>query len=81
MIQANVAEFKSHLSEYLQRVEAGESLEICRRNVPLAQVRPSAKTTENHTLIGCGRQTVRIATDLTEPVFAEGDWEMHGGGQ
>ena len=81
MIQANIAQFKSHLSEYLQRVEAGESLEICRRNVPLAQVSPSAKRTENQTLIGCGRQTVRVAADLTEPVFDEGDWEMHGGGQ
>ncbi len=81
MIQANIAQFKSHLSEYLNKVQAGESLEICKRNVPLAKVIPFPKTTANRTMIGCGRQTVRTNADLTEPVLDEEDWDMLGGGE
>ena len=79
MIKANIAQFKSHLSEYLHKVQAGESLAICKRNVPLAKVMPYPKATANCTMVGCGRQTVCINTDLTEPVLDEEDWEMFGG--
>jgi antitoxin (DNA-binding transcriptional repressor) of toxin-antitoxin stability system len=36
----NVHEAKTHLSRYLEKVEAGETLIICRYNVPIAEVRP-----------------------------------------
>lgn len=37
MKTANVAEFEKHRSAYLELVEAGESVEICRRNIPVAR--------------------------------------------
>lgn len=40
MIVINVHEAKAKLSEYLAAVEAGESVQICRRNVPVAQIVP-----------------------------------------
>lgn len=41
MIVINVhEEAKAKLSEYLAAVEAGESVQICRRNVPVAQIVP-----------------------------------------
>ena len=40
MIKINLAEAKSRLSHYLDRVERGEVLVICRRNVPVAEVHP-----------------------------------------
>ncbi|MDE0224119.1 MAG: type II toxin-antitoxin system prevent-host-death family antitoxin [Gammaproteobacteria bacterium] len=40
MIRINIAEAKAHLSEYLSRVENGESVTLCRRNVPIAEIRP-----------------------------------------
>ncbi|MCY3819355.1 MAG: type II toxin-antitoxin system prevent-host-death family antitoxin [Gammaproteobacteria bacterium] len=40
MIRINIAEAKAHLSEYLNRVENGESVTLCRRNVPIAEIRP-----------------------------------------
>ena len=76
MIQANIAEFKSHLSEYLLKVQAGESIEICKRNIPLAKVLPFPTTEDNATVLGCGRNTIKVTTDLTEPAFDQGDWEM-----
>jgi hypothetical protein len=36
MTRTDIAEFKSQLSEFLGRVEGGESVEICRRNRPIA---------------------------------------------
>ena len=43
MIKVNLAEAKSHLSRYLDRVERGEVVILCRRNVPVAELRPLPK--------------------------------------
>lgn len=40
MTRLNVHEAKTHLSRYLDRVEAGETLILCRHNKPIAEVRP-----------------------------------------
>lgn len=40
MIRINIAEAKAHLSRYLGRVERGETILLCRRNVPIAEIRP-----------------------------------------
>lgn len=40
MTKLNVHEAKTHLSRYLDRVEAGETLILCRHNKPIAEVRP-----------------------------------------
>jgi prevent-host-death family protein len=38
MIQVNLAEAKAHLSELVARAEAGESIQISRRGVPVVQL-------------------------------------------
>jgi prevent-host-death family protein len=40
MLNINIHEAKAKLSEYLAAVEAGETVQICRRNVPVAQIVP-----------------------------------------
>ena len=42
MIRANVHEIKARLSEYLDRAESGETIVVCRRNVPIAEIRAIA---------------------------------------
>lgn len=42
MISINTHEAKAKLSEYLAAVEAGETVTICRRNVPVARIVPVA---------------------------------------
>ena len=47
MINVNVQEAKTHLSRYLDQVEAGEVIVLCRHNQPIAELRavqPSADT-------------------------------------
>jgi prevent-host-death family protein len=40
MLKLNIHEAKTHLSRYLARVAAGETVVLCNRNVPLAEIRP-----------------------------------------
>ena len=56
----NVADAKAHLSKYLRRVKAGETIVICERNVPIAEIRP----------LGGGRPHERSL----RPVYP--DWEI-----
>ena len=43
MLKVNVADAKAHLSRYLDLVERGETVVVCRRNIPIAEFRPVAK--------------------------------------
>lgn len=43
MLKVNVADAKAHLSSYLDRVARGETIVLCRRNVPVAELRPLAQ--------------------------------------
>ncbi len=40
MINLNINEIKTHLSSYLARVSNGETVIICKRNVPIAEIKP-----------------------------------------
>jgi prevent-host-death family protein len=75
---ANIAEFKNHMSRYLAAVEAGEEVEVRKRNVPVARVVPVINRRKNHTVLGCGRDSAVTIGDLTEPQIPESDWEMLG---
>lgn len=39
MLKVNIAQAKAHLSKYLESVERGETVVLCRRNVPIAEIR------------------------------------------
>lgn len=40
MIKVNIHEAKTHLSRYLERLSEGERIVLCKRNVPIAEIRP-----------------------------------------
>lgn len=40
MITINIHDAKTHLSHYLEAVARGETVVICKRNRPLAEIRP-----------------------------------------
>lgn len=54
MITANIHEAKAKLSEYLAAVERGETVVICRRNTPVAEIKPVAKPRREPRPIGLG---------------------------
>ena len=72
----NVAEFKNRFSELLALVERGGEVIVCRRNVPLACVKPVKPVANkpNRSRRGSMKGTVKILGDLTESCIPEKDW-------
>ena len=60
MIKINIHEAKTHLSRYLARVEKGEVIVLCKRNVPVAEIRPLSRPDNKKRRVGFmkGRFTV-----------------------
>jgi prevent-host-death family protein len=40
MISLNIHEIRTHFSSFLSRVRNGETVIICKRNVPIAEIKP-----------------------------------------
>ena len=77
MKTANIGDLKDNLSKFINFVEQGEVIEICKRNIPIALLVPhGSKKTPNRTQLGCGVGTVQVKGDLTEPLIPEDNWEM-----
>lgn len=55
MIKINTAEAKTRLSYYLERVEEGETVVVCRRNIPVAEIRPLPKRPAEQRRVGIDR--------------------------
>jgi prevent-host-death family protein len=43
MAKVNIRELKAHLSALLERVEAGETIIVAKRNAPIAELRPISR--------------------------------------
>ncbi len=70
MISINTHEAKAKLSEYLAAVEAGEVVQICRRNVPIAQLVPLPKPSMEPRPVGLGpcEEGYEIPASFFEPL-------------
>ena len=42
MISLNINEIKTHFSSFLAKVSKGETVIVCKRNVPIAEIKPIA---------------------------------------
>ena len=79
MKTANVAEFKKHLSSYLEMAERGETIQVCRRNVPIAELKGLNRGRNNQTQLGCGKGSVVFHSSVTDPFIPEDSWDMLSG--
>ncbi len=73
MVAINVHEAKAHLSEYLARVEAGETVIIARRNKPVAKLVPVETEQEKLTPrpIGLAKGMGHVPPEFFEPLDDE----------
>jgi antitoxin (DNA-binding transcriptional repressor) of toxin-antitoxin stability system len=81
MIKANIHAVKTHLSRYLARVAAGDTVVICNRNVPVAEIRPVAARRTTRRPVGLARGRFEVPPAFFEPL-AEADldrWEGRAG--
>lgn len=67
----NLHEAKAHLSELLDRVEAGETVVICRRNKPVAELKPVAAPRAHPRPIGLAKGTISILPSFFDPLPEE----------
>ena len=82
IMKVNVFEVKAKLSEYLDRVLAGEHVVICRHNKPVAELRAVDETRTQARPIGPlpGRPTFEVPASFFEPLPEEDValWEGRG---
>lgn len=55
MITINVQEAKTHFSHYLDEVAKGESFILCKRNKPVAEIRPITSKVDEKRPIGLAK--------------------------
>jgi len=68
MKRLNVHEAKTHLSEHLDLLARGETIILCRRNVPVAEIRPLPSGEKRPRRIGLAKGKVRISRKFFEPL-------------
>ncbi|MGQ0593943.1 MAG: type II toxin-antitoxin system Phd/YefM family antitoxin [Gammaproteobacteria bacterium] len=68
MIKLNVHEAKTHLSEYLAKLEQGETIVLCKRNRPIAEIRPIPALPDAPRPIGLAKGIFEVPASFFEPL-------------
>ena len=69
MIRLNMHEAKTHLSRYLARLEEdGETILLCRRNVPIAEIRRLPKEGRSVAPLGFWKGKIEVPDAFFEPL-------------
>jgi antitoxin (DNA-binding transcriptional repressor) of toxin-antitoxin stability system len=68
MIRLNIHEAKTHLSRYLKKVLEGESVVLCLRNVPVAEIRALPAPRTEPRPIGLASGSFTVAPTFFEPL-------------
>jgi antitoxin (DNA-binding transcriptional repressor) of toxin-antitoxin stability system len=71
MIKVNIHQAKTHLSEYLAALEKGEIIVLCKRNVPIAEIRAIPHSAKGARPIGLAKGTFEIPASFFEPLPAD----------
>jgi antitoxin (DNA-binding transcriptional repressor) of toxin-antitoxin stability system len=68
MIRLNIHEAKTHLSRYLNRLEQGDSILLCRRNTPIAEIRPLLPGRKSKRPIGLAKGVLKVPKRFFDPL-------------
>jgi prevent-host-death family protein len=71
MITINVQEAKTHFSHYLDEVAKGESFILCKRNKPIAEIRPIISKFAEKRPIGLARETFTMPASFFDELPEE----------
>ena len=78
MIRLNIHEAKTHLSRYLERLARGETILLCKRNIPIAEIRPLPPHRKAKRPIGLAKGKLKVPPDFFEPLPADLINAFHG---
>lgn len=68
MKRVNMHDAKTHLSEYIAKLEPGEVILICNRNEPMAELRKLGDGDEGPRPIGLGKGLATIPDSFFDPL-------------
>jgi len=68
MIRLNIHEAKTYLSKYLEELAGGETIILCKRNIPIAEIRPIRPRRENKRPIGLAKGEFEVTPEFFEPL-------------
>ena len=71
MIRLNIHEAKTHLSRYLSMIRKGETIILCKRNQPIADIRPFQSRRGLKRPIGLAKGQFAIPKEFFEPLPEE----------
>ena len=71
MIRLNIHEVKTHLSRYLAKVARGETIVLCKRNIPIAEIRPLPQRRKGKRPIGLAKGEFKVPPEFFEPLPSE----------
>ncbi len=68
MIRLNMHEAKTHLSRYVAQLREGDTIVLCRRNEPVAEIRPLPRARTSPRPIGLARGQFTVPDSFFEPL-------------
>ncbi len=68
MIRLNIHEAKTHLSRYLDKLKKGETILLCKRNQPIAEIRPLPSPPARKRPIGLAKGRLTVSKELFKPL-------------
>jgi prevent-host-death family protein len=68
MIKLNIHEIKNQLSKYIEMVEGGATVVVCKRNVPVAEIRPIEHKKKRTPQLGWAEGRATVTAMLKEPM-------------
>jgi antitoxin (DNA-binding transcriptional repressor) of toxin-antitoxin stability system len=78
MIRLNIHEAKTHLSRYLGNLARGETILLCKRNIPIAEIRPLPPQRKARRPIGLAKGKLKVPPDFFESLPPELINAFHG---
>ena len=71
MIRLNIHDAKTHLSAYLDRLAQGEIIILCKRNIPIAEIRPITPPKATKRPLGIDKGKFVVPREFFEPLPAD----------
>jgi len=68
MIRLNIHEAKTHLSAHLDRLAKGETIILCKRNTPIAEIRPLPSRRAHRRPLGLDQGKFVVPPEFFEPL-------------
>jgi antitoxin (DNA-binding transcriptional repressor) of toxin-antitoxin stability system len=68
MIRLNVHEAKTHLSRCLKRLSEGEAILLCKRNTPIAEIRPLPAPRKTKRPLGLAKGSFKVPREFFKPL-------------